>query len=187
MVHRWVGALVGLALVGLAGPGNASLYEDDVVCEVAGDSGYACESLTGGIVVNDVEFYVVYGSTPTLSLDLYESSVEISFMGSGSVGSLEIYLGDMYWTDYTSGYIEYVYLGEGSGINGLYGDMISLYPDGHSLTIDLSGISYSDADTAVLYFEVYHDEVEVSEPSSLALFGIGLAGLGFLRRRRKLT
>ena len=189
MFPRWVGALVGLALVGIAGPGNASLYEDDVVCDVAGDPEYSCVYATGGIVGNDVEFYVAYGSTPTLSLDLYESSVEISFMETGSIGSLEIYLGGLDWTDFAAGYIEEVAIVEVEGyeIIGLEMYDIALYPaGGHSLTIDLSGISYNAGDMTQIYFTVYHAEPEpVPEPSTLSLFATGLAGLGFMGWRRR--
>ena len=58
MFHRWVGALVWLALVGIAGPGNASLIGDHVDCFVSGDPAYSCVEASGGYVVEGIEFDV---------------------------------------------------------------------------------------------------------------------------------
>jgi hypothetical protein len=54
-------------------------------------------------------------------------------------------------------------------------------------TSALTAESYSGGDTtdtAGNSFQVYGD-ADVSEPGSLALFGAGLAGMGFVRRRRR--
>ena len=48
-------------------------------------------------------------------------------------------------------------------------------------TEDASGMAIGEF--GIAYYETHHTE-EVPEPGTLALFGLGLAGLGLLRRKR---
>ena len=208
MFHRCVGALVGLAMMGMAGTANALIYAE------IGDSGdlpatsqsvtNGTTQITGSAGSLDIDMYGfswvggaltidTFGSTYDTILYLFDSS-GLGIAGNDDVPSCcflsELSFGALAGGDF------FVAIGsccadpldavdgallfpatEEEGQDGPTG------PGGGNPIASWSSSGPPGSDAYNINFSAAVSVVP--EPSTLALFGIGLAGLGFMTRRRR--
>ncbi len=184
MFHRCVGALVGLAMMGMAGTANAILFD----ISWTGAGGYTMDGMFG---YNDA----LIGTGAINETQIDSLMIEV-FLSGASQGTWDLVAdGDQAgafnfnfdtttllfaeggFSDSSTGQDWNVIGGEGCGAFGGFASGIG----GQGVCLGGSFVSASfDRDMFSLVAST-----KVVEPPTLALFAIGLAGLGFMRRRRK--
>lgn len=195
--RRMVGALAGLALFAMTGTANATLIGDEVTATWTTDETgllfitptiqFAASPQTVGA---GVEFSGTFGlefgsNSMNIFLDVMSEGFSISFgvvTGFNSFGGrpYRIELGSLDWIG-ISGSIVGMSL-QILGTPNVFGSVVSFGHGTDSAFVDLSGGSVDE--TLLFSFDVIHD---VPEPGTLALFGLGLFGLAFARRWRRVS
>ena len=199
MVHRWVGALVGLALLGMAGAANATLFNFDITFDgISATDDMTSDTIVGaslapGDVFNlDVhalgkDFWTVNTTTnefvsvtfvvnsgtriADITTTLFLDGVQVDQVIENGTSQANVHIGtqSFLWiagTVFDQVVVDWSFLSQPVGVSTIIADRPQVL--GFSPFFDQSYVTYT-----------------VPEPSTLAIFLVGLAGLGFVTRRRR--
>lgn len=179
---RFGALMAGGLMLCTASAANASLINDSIT-----GTGLFLSPSPGPVVVGGgTEFNITFGTSNNIAVDIGADT--ITFMKTAGdligLGGGWIYtFSDLHWTDDPDAGLGGVEI-TSSTLIGF--DLSDISFSEHEVIIDLTatdgwgGLSSNGGFTLTLS----HD---VPEPATLAIFGIGLAGLGFARRRRRIS
>ena len=197
MVKRMaLGLSVALFTTPFAGGAMASLLGQTVTCSTASPvNGNTCSSPTAMVVEGGTPEFVIQGfggSADLLEIDISGDSVLIRApLAFRTAGVNTVTLGDLFWSNDPS-----------ATITGIANFLVSgVGPDPRGGIVFLDGLSQSDITTAAnavtidyaftnwdqggfVSFDLVTTHTALPEPGTLALFGLGLTGLGLAARRR---
>ena len=169
-----LGAIItGLFMLGVSTTANATLIGDMITCN---GISYTCD-VGSNTVGAGPEFAIDFNGFPRFNVDVDASSISIIAVTNVITGTIfEITIGDLDWVG-MSGEIVGITNFSSNAVGITLSD-ITVNP--HSIDIDLNDAEWDLA--AVTSFDLVTRHIP--EPGTLALFGLGLAGLGFARRRK---
>ena len=187
MFHRWIGALVGLAMMGMAGSANATLIGDQI--EFQGFFPDLGTPLAGfNLIVNVVDGtgdeFVFGVSTTNVESGSVIFTLSTGFATGDDCNCIQIT--SMDWVGDPSGIISGITLSSNTITGFTTANVTTSAVSGGPSEIlinvaDLTGVTATGSVT----INLQTTDREIPEPGSLALFGIGLVGLGFMTRRRR--
>ncbi len=167
-----------LSLVTLTGFANAGLIGDTVGCQQTGEGTFSCDAASA--IVGPGNEFGIGSSYSFIEVDISDSIVDLFFPSSGSLGATVFVLSDLDWS--LPGFaLSGVSIIEQSGITGF--DLSDLSFTDDSLTVDLIDTDYNGQAFAQIGLQ-FTNPAAVPAPATLALFGLGLAGFAFVRRKR---
>lgn len=180
MKHKLLGSIgAGAVALCLATSANATLIGDEVTCSIDGLGNgefYNCSTTTETVGAGS-EFDIERRGDPRWAIDIDADSITYSLLTSAvSAAPDAIILSGLDWVGMPMGEIIGIEFSQ-TGTN-LTAAASSFTAD--SVTLNLSGIWQANSFVAI---DLITSDA-LPEPGTLALFGLGLAGLGLVARRR---
>ena len=183
-------AAVLLAL-GFAGGAQASLLGQTVTCERGPASFGFCSSPTATVMDGGApEFTLDSFGDPLFSIDLSGDRIVMTALRPvGTAPSQLVTLGDLIWANDPTATITGITNFLVSGVEPRNTPLSDgLVESDVSFTANSVAIDYSLADWSpggFVSFDLVTTHSAIPEPATLALFGLGLAGLGLAARRKR--
>ena len=189
MTKRRLGVLVGAAVIalGTAGAAQASLIGQTV--NASFDTIFGGVSITPGsatVSATGPEFLLGVGTGRGIVIDVQDSFIEFQYNdvrnAAFGIDRLSVTLTGLTWAQYPDGIIgvDVTEFDDPNSRNGFGVSTASFTAS--SLTLNLNG--HWDAQDRVR-IDLITGPVQLPEPASVALFGVGLLGLGVAVRRRE--
>ena len=186
-----LGFAAALLALGVAGGAQASLLGQTVTCESGPASFGLCSSPTATVMDGGApEFVLLVFGDPEWSIDLSGNSIVMTATGfTSTVASQLVTLGDLISANDPNATITGITNFLVSGVeprnnpfsDGLVESDVSFAAN--SVTIDYSFVAWSPG--GFVSFDLVTTQSALPEPATLALFGLGLAGLGLAARRKR--
>ena len=175
---------LGLITFGTISIANATLINDQVNCSVEPSIFWVCSAPMYTVGMGS-EFSLLLFGNEYFQIDISQSSISVNFTNSNRLdtGAGELLrLSDLDWTDYPLGRIIGIENFLTSGTTDISAGDVN-FTD-HSVSFDFNNATWTEGVSAFAQWDLIVEHAQVPTASTIALFGLGLAGLGFARRKK---